>query len=324
MEASRAVFGDLSQSSSVSRLELYALAASGLEGRFGLGIGYLGFNALLEAGRLAVPSYGADGVTYFAHNDYLQTLVELGLPGLAALLAMVLLPFAMALRRGLRDLGDPRALVAALAAIATMTVHAAVDFPFYVPVCLLMFGLALGAADRILAPEDSIRKRWHAGPARLAGIVIAAMTGLLLVPPVAAEAAAGVAQRKWLSADAQAAAYWFEVARRLEPRDWRYHWYAGQFWLAQVALNGNPVAARQADDAFAAGFAANPHEPRNLIGRIATHRRFGALVGTPAGPEALRGWMDRALTLAPLNAQALTEQAALLGHLRRLDGRGAK
>jgi hypothetical protein len=254
----------------------------------------------------------------------LQTLVELGLPGLAALLAMVLLPFAMALRRELRDLRDPRALVAALAAIATMTVHAAVDFPFYVPVCLLLFGLALGAADRVLAPEDSIRKRWHAGPARLAGIVIATMTGLLLIPPVAAEAAAGVAKRKWFSADAQAAAYWFEVARRLEPRDWRYHWYAGQFWLAQVALNGNPVGARQADDAFAAGFAANPREPRNLIGRIATHRRFGALLGTPSGPEALRAWMDRALALAPLNAQALTEQAALLGHLRRLDGRGAK
>ena len=319
-----AIFGGPAKESSGSRLELYALAASGLEGRLALGMGYLGFNALLEAGRLAVPSYGADGVTYFAHNDYLQTLVELGLPGLVALLAMVLLPFSIALHRGSRDVRDPRALAVALAAIATMTVHAAVDFPFYVPVCLLLFGFALGTADRMLAPEDAIRNRWHLRPVRLTGIAVAAFTAMLLVPPVAAQAAAGYAQRRWLAADGQAAAYWFEVARRIERRDWRYHWYAGQFWLAQAALNAHPVAVRQADDAFAAGFAANPREPRNLIGRIATHRRFGALLAAPAGPEKLRGWTDQALALAPLNAQVRSEQSAVLDHLRRLAGGAAK
>ncbi len=318
--AAQEMFGEGSKYSSASRLELYALAASGLAGHFGLGIGYLGFNALLEAGRLAVPSYGTDGVTYFAHNDYLQTLVELGLPGLVALLAMVFLPFLFALRTGLREVRDAQSLIAALGAIATMAVHAAVDFPFYVPVCLLLFGIALGTVDRTLAPEGSTRDPWQARSARLAGIVIATLLAVVLVPPVAAQAAADHAQRKWLAADGQSAAYWFEVARRIERRDWRYHWYAGQFWLAQAALNAHPVAARQADDAFAAGFAANPQEPRNLIGRIAAHRRFGTLLAAPASPEVLRGWIDQALRLAPLNAQVRNEQAALHDFLGRSAG----
>ena len=170
----------------------------------------------------------------------------------------------------------------------------------------------------MLAPVNAVRERWRTAPARLTGLVISALVAILLVPPVAAQAAAGHALRLWSDADGQAAAYWFEVARRIERRDWRYHWYAGQFWLAQVEENAHPAAARQADDAFAAGFAANPREPRNLIGRIATHRRFGRLLAAPANAATLREWMDQALSLAPLNAQVLAEQAAVLDHLRRL------
>lgn len=298
-----------------ARLELYALAGAALEGHFGLGIGYLGFNALLEAGRQAVPSYGPDGVTYFAHNDYLQTLVELGLPGLAAFVAIVGLPFWLVWRKGREETSEPLALVAVLGALATMVVHATVDFPFYVPLCLLLFGLALGAAERLLVPRDALAASWHTPAARIAGLLIAAGIVVPLIVPVAAEAAAGHAQRRWQAADAQAAAYWFEVARRLEPRDWRYHWYAGQFWLVQAAQNRNPTAARFADEAFAAGFAINPRQPQNLLGRVATHRGFGALLAAPADAGTLRGWMNRALELAPLNAGVRAEQARLRQHL---------
>ncbi len=298
-----------------ARLELYALAGSALEGNFGIGIGYLGFNALLEAGRQAVPSYGPDGVTYFAHNDYLQTLVELGLPGLAALVAIVGLPFWLAWRKGRAQTSEPLALVAVLGALATMAVHATVDFPFYVPLCLLLFGLALGAAERLLVPPDALAAGWHTPAARIAGLLIAAGIVVPMTAPVAAEAAAGHAQRRWQAADAQAAAYWFEVARRLEPRDWRYHWYAGQFWLVQAAPNRNPTAARLAEEAFAAGFAINPRQPQNLLGRIATQRGFGALLAVPADAGTLRGWMNQALELAPLNAGVRAEQARLRRHL---------
>jgi hypothetical protein len=302
------MLGAEARESSVGRLELYALALGALEGRFLAGIGYLGFNAVLEAGRHAVPSYGADGVTYFAHNDYLQTFVELGVPGLAALAAMALLPVLILHRREQGERHRRLIPLAMLSALATMAAHAAVDFPFYVPLCLLLFGLALGALDRVLAPEGALQPRWQTPRARLTGIGIATVVAVLLVPPVAAEAAAGKANREWRAGQGESAAYWFEVARRIERRDWRYHWYAGQFWLAQAASGGKPEAARLAEASFAAGAAANPRDVNNLLGRIATHRRFAGLLEQPADAGTLRGWVERAAALAPLNPQVLAEK----------------
>lgn len=299
--AAHSLLGPEARESSVSRLELYALALDSIEGRFALGIGYLGFNSALEAGRLSVPSFGATGVTYFAHNDYLQTFVELGVPGLAALAAMVSLPFAIALRGQRRGGRESLFSLAMLASLATMAVHAAVDFPFYVPLCLLLFGLALGALDRSLAPERALELRWRTPRSRLAAIVAAALVLFVLLPPVAAEAAAAKANRDWRLGQGESAAYWFEVARRIERRDWRYHWYAGQFWFAQAASGGGPAAARLADEAFAAGVAANPRDVHNLLGRIATHRRFAALLEQPAAAATRREWLARAAALAPLH-----------------------
>ena len=42
--------------------------------------------------------------------------------------------------------------------------------------------------------------------------------------------------------EGRAAAFGFELAQRFEPRDWRYHLYAGQFWLSEAASTGNPDA----------------------------------------------------------------------------------
>jgi hypothetical protein len=160
-----------------------------------------------------------------------------------------------------------------------MASHAFVDFPFYIPVCLLLFGLGLGVVDRIAArsgqavPSDS---EGLAGPTTQAGKALVAAIGTLaawlLLAPAAAEIAASRASRLWAAGDAQRAAYWFETARRIEPRDWRYHWYAGQFWLGDAVQNRNAHAARFADRAFAEGMDANPREARNVLGRLATHR----------------------------------------------------
>jgi hypothetical protein len=133
--------------------------------------------------------------------------------------------------------------------------------------------------------------------------------------PAAAEGAAGYAHRQWRSAHGESAAYWYEVARALEPRDWRYHWYAGQFWLAQAVQNRKPEAAQQADQAFAAGFAANPREVRNLLGRITTHRALRTVLAAPADGPTVIQWSERAIELAPDNSLARTERALVLKEL---------
>ena len=306
-------FAATSYDSLASRIELYRLALSAAGEHPWLGTGYLGFRSLFEARRAEVPSYRAQNVTYFVHQDYLQTLVELGVPGLAALLALVTLPFALALRRARRTVHDPRAASAALAGLATMAIHALGDFPFYVPACLLLFGALLGEVDSRLAVE---RLRMPPRKAIARGVLAAglALAAVLVVAPALAELAVAHGERSWRSGDARKAAWGFELARRLQPRDWRYHWYAGQFWYGQ-AQSGNAAAAPLADQAFAAAMRANPAEPRPLLARVATQLRFAPLLDHAAAAAVLRDWADRALALAPLNPAVRRDHAAALAQL---------
>jgi hypothetical protein len=215
-------------------------------------------------------------------------------------------------------LEDRRALAALLAALATTAIHAFGDFPFHVSICLLLFGLCLGAVDRLLARPEDLVPRWRSSNARLAQIVLGAGLVTLLGRPVVAEGAAAYGMHKWQRGESRAAAFGFELARRFEPRDWRYHLYAGQFWSSEAALNGKPDAARLADEAFAAGVRSNPFDTLNRLGRVFTQIRFGALLAAPASGNTLRQWADEALARAPLNPAVRRAHAEIL---RQLEGR---
>lgn len=299
-----------------SRLELYELAwTSIVPSSLLLGAGYHAFYYLLEAGRAAVPSYGS-GTTYFVHNDYLQMLLELGVPGLAGLLFIAIFPLLAAWRSVPRLAASEQAKVIAIAAAASATaVHALVDFPFYTPVCVLIYAAALGLLDSTLnGAGENPRLPITAGaaiPIRLRRVLAAAVATLAawtLAMPAAAEAASAYAQRQLRDGQAQSTAFWFEAARRLDARDWRYHWYVGQFWMAQAAGQVDRAAAERAEAALAASCAANPREVRGLLHRIVLHRRLRTLLAAPADAPTLRAWADHALELAPTDPGARAER----------------
>src|SRR5262249_20527217 len=108
-----------------------------------------------------------------------------------------------------------------------------------------------------------------------------------LLRPAAAEACALRANQQWRASHAENAAFWFELARRVDPADWRYHWYAGQFWFTQARVAPSAAAADRADAAFAAGVAANPREVKSVIGRLATQRRMRDVLSAPADERTL-------------------------------------
>ena len=298
-----------------ARLELYALAWQSAMEHLCCGVGYLGFRMILEAGRALVPSYGETHITYFVHNDYLQVLLELGAPGLLALIAVVLLPFIIALRAMPARQEDRRIIAAVIGALAATAVHAMGDFPLHVPICLLLFGMYLGAAERLLAPAQALAARWCNPAARIAQILLSASFITLLGRPVVAEGAVAYAMKKWQQGEGRAAAFGFELARRLESRDWRYHLYAGQFWFSEAAVGGKPDAAQLADEAFAAGIRSNRFDTADRLGRVFTQIRFGALLAAPVGADTLRKWADEALTFAPLNPAVRKEHAEILRQL---------
>ena len=264
-----------------------------------LGSGYLAFYYFVEAATPAVRSYTSTPF-YFVHNDYLQVLLELGVPGLVALLALVVLPLGKVWRSlGQTGPEDRPVIVAIVAATTAMAAHAVVDFPFYVPVCLLPYGIALGLLES-LAPRTMPAA---SGPSPILGrAAIAAMATVMtfwLIKPAVADACSLRASEQWRSGHGENAAFWFELARRIEPRDWRYHWYAGQFWFALAQANRSAPAAERADAAFAAGTDANPRDVHNLLGRLATQRRLRELLAEPLEEEALAELVKRATSLAP-------------------------
>jgi hypothetical protein len=232
--------------------------------------------------------------------------------GLLAFLGLTVLPPLLVYRR-LPTLASEHRLpvIASASALAAMSVHALVDFPFYIPVCLLLYGALLGVLSRRLvdqsaaAAPDWSAKPWYL-PARAVALAAAAF---FLLRPVLAEAAAEWGLHKAAVDDGQSAALWLGAAQRLDPRDWRYHWYAGQFWDAQAAQSGRREAARLASDAYAAGFAANPLEVRNLLGKISVHRRHRTLLDEPADPSVLQEWLVQAEALAPLDPAVKQERS---------------
>jgi hypothetical protein len=198
-----------------------------------------------------------------------------------------------------------------------MMFQAGVDFPFYIPACLAVYGLQLGVLDSILNRAGI--GLLHVGPESLRARALpsvrrVAMTVglLLLIVPVAAELSLAYGKARWKEGLGEEAAYGFELARRLQPSDWRYAWFAGKFWTAQAAGTRNAEAAKLADASFERGFAANPLEVRNLLGRIEANRNLGTLLPRAATAAELESWTDTALLLAPLNPRVRTERILVL------------
>jgi O-antigen ligase len=298
--------------SSISRLELFALSWNAWKERPVLGSGYLTYRYTLEQGRAQVPSYGTSSETWFVHNDYLQMLQETGPLGLLAFLGLTLYPLLLAYRRIPELISQKRVAVVAIAAsISAMSVHALVDFPFYVPVCLLLYGAMLGAFDKRFGESASVPAlQWQHSPLlRVVRAGFLTIAALIFLRPVAAEAAAEWGLRKDAAGDGQQAAFWLGAAQKIDSRDWRYHWYAGQFWDAQAAYSAKPEAARLAAKSYAAGFAANPLEVKNLLGMISVQRRYRQVLAQPADPATLRRWARLAASLAPLNPEVRRELA---------------
>lgn len=75
------------------------------------------------------PGYRAD----FAHNDYLQVMAEIGLPGSFLLVALALLAYGNALRSTARDHPRRYLAIACVGSLSAILLHSFVDFNLYIP-----------------------------------------------------------------------------------------------------------------------------------------------------------------------------------------------
>jgi O-antigen ligase len=145
-----------------------------------------------------------------AHNLYLETLGELGPPGLAALLVALAVPLGAAVRARRREL-----VPFALAAYVAVFAHAAVDWDWELPavtfaaigaaVCLLVYARKEGEAARL--------------PAALRYAVLGALTavGAFVVISYAGNAYLAAGQAAYERSDFELAAAKARTAHRLAP-----------------------------------------------------------------------------------------------------------
>lgn len=121
-----------------------------------------------------------------AHNDYLQLLIEAGMPGLLLMLALVVAVAWL----GRRILSDPRLALgerveaaALLGALVAVCVHSLVSFNFYQPSLLLVMALYLGRLqelDRGGSRPRPLTRPWRLGTVVTAGTMALLIGGLTL------------------------------------------------------------------------------------------------------------------------------------------------
>jgi hypothetical protein len=282
-----------------------------------------GANMFFPAFESVKPDLLRSSVFFYAHCDYLQIWLEFGAGGLVLLVLLVavsLLTSMLAFRRLKQPL-----LLACGAALAACFAHSAIDFPLYVPLCLMLVGAFLGtlsAESRGWGLPAGMQAVLSGAFSRVSplirGTVVVAAIAWLSQPMIA-EIATLRSVRLLQQGEARDAIYWESVARRLEPRHAVHYWAEAMIWREQLNVTRNPLFAAEADARFAEGIRANPYEVANIQGRAALHRRYPELLKNPASPEEILSWTRGAAQLRPQQGNVQADHARALAYAGRRD-----
>ena len=299
------VFATLSHGDSSYRWEIYQIVWQGLAEHLWLGIGYFNFGYYFEVHKL--PPF-LDGRTFFVHSDYLQFALETGLLGLSLFLLLVVIVYGQLFKFRQQSMSEQRLpLILSAAAITSMLAHALVDYPFYIPVLLAVFGAYLGIINQQLIDMGATHWQLPKMPVqyffslRPGFISEALVIGWLVWLGLAAFASvsAGYGLYRLQHADAQYGLYWHSVARALQPREAGYYWREGVILRDLGVVQTRSDLLEKSNSIFSEGLEVNPFEVNDLLEKIALHRQYGALLKHPASHQDIMIWINRAKDLQP-------------------------
>jgi O-antigen ligase len=294
------MYGDSS-----GRWEIYQVAWAGLAEHLWLGIGYFNFGYYFQVHK--VPPY-LDGHTLFVHNDYLQYALETGLPGLALFLLLIGAVYGQLFKFRRQVMAGQRLpLILSATAITSMLAHALVDYPFYIPVLVAVFGAYLGIINRCIInmggahwqlPEMSKQSFLGLRPGFIGSALLIGLMVWLGLPAFAA-VSADYGLERLQEGDASNGLYWHSVARVLQPRESNYYWREGVIWRDQGITRQKPELLEKSIAVFNKGIDVNAFEVNNLLEKIALYRQYGATLKQPASHQDMMTWINRAKSLQP-------------------------
>ena len=119
-----------------------------------LGCGLGGFESVFPKHQSVANGYAVE----FAHNDYLQYLVELGIGGFSLLAVIISILFWQTARNTLCATDPDRRLIllASTAAFSGILLHSFVDFNMYIPANMMTFSWIAGIASAWLSGSARI------------------------------------------------------------------------------------------------------------------------------------------------------------------------
>lgn len=250
-----------------------------------------------------------------AHNDYLQLLIEAGVPGLLLMLALI---FAVAWL-GRRILSDPKLALrerveagALLGALAAMCAQSLVSFNLYHPSLLLVITLYLGRLQELDRRASRLWPLTHRF--RVAAVVTAATTGLLIGGLTLSSAITVLAYEAWEQGKLERAMTLISPITGWLPFDDRIPYLEASIALAGQQ-RGDPIGGLSASDAYELIL--------NRLGRAEQINPLGASIsvqraqarlalGPPGDVEAALEDFERALILQPRYFQARLDYARAL------------
>lgn len=312
------IFATISHGDSSYRWEIYQLAWAGLAERLWLGIGYYNFSYYFQVHK--VPPF-LDGSTFFVHNDYLQFALETGLLGLGLFLLLIVAVYGQLFKYRQQAMIEQRLpLILSAAAITSMLAHALVDYPFYIPVLLAVFGAYLGVINQQFIDMGAgdwqlpkITRQQFLG-LRVGFISNALLIGLMtwLGLPALAAISADYGLHRLQQGDAQRGLYWHGVARSLQQRDANYYWREGIIWRNLGIVQAKPELLEKSAALFSKGLEVNPFEVNNLLEKIALHRQYGAQLKQPSTHQDIMTWINQARGLQPYSDEIQMEYVRCL------------
>lgn len=299
------VVDTLMHGDSSRRWEIYQVAWAGLAEHLWLGIGYFNFGYYFQVHK--VPPY-LDGHMLFVHDDYLQFALETGLLGLALFLLLIGAVYGQLFKFRQQIMAGQRLpLILSASAVTSMLAHALVDYPFYIPVLVAVFGAYLGIINRCIIDMGGAHRQLPAvskpsfiglRPGFVGNVLVIGLMAWLGLPALAA-VSADYGLERLQEGDAPNGLYWHSVARVLQPREANYYWREGVIWRDQGITRQKPDLLEKSMDVFNEGLEVNAFEVNNLLEKVALYRQYGAMLKQPASHQDIMTWIKRAKSLQP-------------------------
>ena len=265
-------------------------------------------------------------ITRFAHNDYLQLWMETGLFGLILFISIPIIIIVLLVLIWQRlSAQDKVVMLALVAGLVGFHVHASVDFLFYTPFLLMMYGFCLGYLNQLFNKysQDLFHYELALPQIMLRPMIAKSLIGFVVVAylsqPVVAQLAFEQANRYKKQLNIKSALSAYELARRFAPYEPSYYLVEGDIWFNAAKATGKSEPAQRADRLFEKGVLANPYRVENLFWRAILHRDMPELLPHPVAMEKVSSWLQTVLFWLPHNQKAQAEYVHTLFNMGEYD-----